>query len=172
MTNVYQEQEDGSLRLGGKTIPGFEQTAAGRVKTAARRRLETAIENTNDSIAPYSEDLETKRLVREAEVQNKTAALIEAGFDHGGKNFKVNLDKETAAIALNLKRMAGADMTGTKFRARGRGYVFTSTGDFDTWFAKGFGRLQQIIDDGSDLKDAIDDATTEAELNAVIDDRT
>ncbi len=165
MSKIYKQNSSGSFSIGNKTIPNDESNRDFKL-------MQKEVSDGQASIETNEVQLDQYKLDKKNAIDKRTDELILLGFNHNSTDFKINLEKEVAAIALNNVRMAGGDMAGKKFRAKNRGYTFASTADFDAFFQAGFGRLESLINDGSDLKDAIEDCTTVAEVDAISDDRT
>ena len=135
-------------------------------------KMNEEVSNGEAEIIEYQVDLDQYKASNKREIDKKTESLISSGFIHNDVQFEINIEKEVSALALNNVRMAGTDMTGKKFRAKNAGYTFLSNDDFDAFFSAGFGRLEFLINGGSDLKDAIDEASNFDEVDAIIDERT
>ena len=101
-------------------------------------------------------------------INKKTDTIIEAGFPHNGKHFKIDINKEVNAIVLFLQRMMGQDMTGMIFRAEGEDYIFVNNDDFDLWFATGADTVQRETRTGADLKNDLTLAENTEEAMASI----
>jgi len=135
------------------------------------RLMNELVSSGEAEIIPMPVDLENHKKEKKNAIDLKTDTLIDSGFSHNSVEFKITMHKQIAALALMIKRMNAQNMSGAKFRGRNRGYVFEDDADFDAMFNTGFARIQALIDAGSDLKDAVDDCTTVAEVDAISDDR-
>lgn len=177
----YNELEDGSYKL---VVPaGFDGHAEGAVlvipdnmnngdRAIMQGHLDadpaTAQIIAYNSVLPLAE----QKIIRNREINEQTDALILAGVNHNGVDFKINIEKEVTALGLHTQRVGGADMTGKKFRAKDTTYTFADTADFDAWFAAAMTRVEDTIIAGSELKDQIDAAADQAALDAIVDNRT
>jgi hypothetical protein len=124
--------------------------------------------STIEEITVSFDDIKARK---KQEINKKTDTLIAQGITHNSVEFKINVEKEISAMALNAARSAGADMAGKKFRAKDQTYTFVDTADFDAWFNAAFARVESLLVSGSELKDQVDAAADQAALDAIVDNR-
>jgi len=161
---TYNQSVHGFFTIGEKVIPNDN-------RNSDFIKMNQEVADGEAEIILGTISLEQVKGEKKAQIDNRTDELIFAGITHNSVNFKINVEKEISAIALNSARMAGMNMAGKKFRARSETYVFESTADFDAWFAQAFTRVETILISGSELKDLVDEAETAEEIELIVDER-
>jgi hypothetical protein len=158
---TYTELEDGTLiDTNGDSFPMTTVLHGVEVDTQFKNKIDAEVEAGDAEIISFVKDLDSHKKSAKTKVNKRTDVLILAGVNHNSVDFKINIEKEITALGLQSMRLAGVDMQGKKFRGENTTYEFASTTDFDTWFALAFGRVEQVIIKGSELKDIIDAVDT------------
>lgn len=88
-------------------------------------------------------------------INAKTDAIIAAGVNHNGVNFKVEMTDQINALGLFVQMLAGIPMAGQEFRAEGETYTFIDNTDFTTWFTLASNLIKDSVHDGAALKDQV-----------------
>jgi hypothetical protein len=106
-----------------------------------------------------------------AAIDARTAELLADGWTYAGKQFA--LDPASATIWLGVMVSAAALTYPLEIGCVDHStYNLTGTGDVQAWYAAGVTRMQTIQTGGVNLKAAIAAATTQAGVDAVIDNRS
>jgi len=161
---TYIQSIHGFFTIGEKVIPNDS-------RNSDFIKMNQEVADGEAEIILVTISLEQVKAEKKAQIDKRTDELILAGINHNSVDFKITIEKEISAIALNTVRMAGGDMAGKKFRSAEGTYTFTSTADFDAWFATAFGRVESVIIEGSEMKDLVDAASNQAEVEEIVDDR-
>jgi hypothetical protein len=169
MSKQYKETGHGYFEL---DFNGVRKIIPDEIMNADYRKMQAEVADGKAVIVEFTVDLEQYKATKKTAINQKTDELIADGIIHNSVQFKINLEKEINALGLKTQRDANVDMTGKKFRADGQTYAFTDTADFDSWFSAAFGRVEQVLIEGSELKDNIDAAVDVAGVDAITDDRT
>lgn len=115
--------------------------------------------------------LEELKIQRRKEIDERTTELVADGFEFNGIIFSGSVESQSRIMASILakdiieypiKWMSKDDTTYL---------LITNVEMLTAFFATGLGTLKYKIDLGSNLKTAIEDATTIEEVNAIIDPR-
>lgn len=105
------------------------------------------------------------------QINEHTDVMVVNGFYHDGVHFKIEPHDESNLTGLTLEMISGRDMTGAYFRAAEEDYYFKSNQDLIDVFSTGKYVISYAVQTGAVLKDAVQAATTKAEIDAIIDTR-
>lgn len=116
--------------------------------------------------------LDVFKRTKKDEINNHTDVMVVNGFIHDGVHFKIEPHDESNLMGLTLEMLSGQDMTGAYFRAAEEDYYFKSNQDLIDVFSTGKYVISYAVQTGAALKDAVQAATTKAEIDAVVDNRS
>ena len=155
-----------TIELGeSTTLPGEDWVLMTQAQlTAHKATYQAAYDSYVDSI-----NLEENKAALIRKIDEKTQYLISQGFSFDGQQFSLS---EPAQINwLGLKTLQDAITWPMEITTKGDGVYSLSEQNLIYFLGTGKAVIQGHIDSGRDLKIAIIEATTQAELSAVVDER-
>lgn len=115
---------------------------------------------------------ENHKLKKIREINSRTDQIIQGGFIHNGKKFRLREEDQRNAMGLMLRFLSGQDLTGQFFRAVGESYNFIDNNDFSAWYMAGADVIEGATSAGSTLKDMVTNAdNTDQAMSEIIDNR-
>jgi len=114
-------------------------------------------------------DLDTQKQTKYNAIDQKTGVLISGGFEYDSITFSASLNAQTnwSAIKNNESEFTFPLEISTKLNYK---YSLAQADVSDFWIA-GKDFIKEHLDSGRGLKVSVNDATTQTELDAVVDER-
>lgn len=118
--------------------------------------------------------LKRPKAFRIKEIDGRTVDLIDAGFEYSSKRFSLSLAAQSSWLELHqLKDDVSLNYPVVVNTIADDGtQSLADTDDMHDFFMAGFEALRAYKDAGTTLKTSIRDASTQAEIDAVVDTRT
>jgi hypothetical protein len=120
-------------------------------------------------------EFDGQKAVRFAEIDAKTGALIDAGFEYpasSGDFYSLSVHAQITLIGANQNRALLSYPVRFNRRNDGSGFIdIANQGDLNTFFLTALGTVRACLDAGTAVKDQVRAATNKAELDAVEDNR-
>jgi len=117
--------------------------------------------------------LEEYKAARYVEIDERTGELILQGFSYGGKVFSLSQNAQINILGLNQTRNDPALTYPIIYNTIDDldNYSIVSPEELHTMYLTALGTKKAVVDSGSNLKEAIRTAASEAEVEQIIDNR-
>jgi hypothetical protein len=133
--------------------------------------------NVGDQIVPDAPDLDQLKEARYVEIDERTQALIAEGFDYNGHRFSLSANAQQywnglgGLVANGLLQPSDFPLYVNGLHDADEPYGISDATDAVMIFATGAATVKARLGSGTTLKNAIRDAATVGEVNAVHDER-
>jgi hypothetical protein len=126
---------------------------------------------------PVDHGLDANRAAKIVAIDEKTEHLLSLGYSYDGNTFSMSIPAQVKMIGLVTAHSAGILVDPDHYPVNyacldETEYLIVDSASLLAMYGAGFTRMRTVCCGGADLKQQCLDATTQAELDAVVDNRT